>query len=401
MMMRELSETSKEWKGWTCDELTPDLCELHEESGEVKVKGNLTVKYWKFEAANVTMASRDGFPIIMLHGGPGYPHSYMLPLKQQACRGRPVYFYDQMGCGESRLPTDSSMEDYPWLLDPKYYALDELPRMIEFWEMEKFHLVGHSWGSLLAQMFALDAQHDDRLISMTLSGTYSDAQTYINAQWDQDDGTLGSLPPFVQARIHELLKQKNGYDTQEYHAINNVLTTFFGHRTSPAPDCVEQANSGGNYDIYVGMQGPSEFAISGSLEHFNTTQRLMELRNLPVLLTSGKFDTMRPAAVQEVYEALPLAEWFFLNKSGHDTMIDQPGELNDAIANFLERVEDDSGVAFAPIIQPTNPIMLVDSHPVLRTWEVTCIVTVSVLVGWFLGFYTAARQMRYKYSRIE
>jgi proline iminopeptidase len=223
------------------------------------------------------------------------------------------------------------------LLDAKYYSEVELPALLDHWKLDKYHLIGHSWGTILAQLFSLNAKNTSGLQSLTLAGPLSDAKTCIDAQWDEEDGNLGSLPPFVQNRIHSLEKD-GAYSSDEYKAINDVLTTFFTLRTSPAPDCFTRAEEKVNQEIYVGMQGPSEFTVSGTLERFNVTGRLHEL-NIPVLLTHGKYDTMRPSIVKAMEKEINLSKRKMLPHSGHVSMIDDAGLMNDLVADFLNRVE--------------------------------------------------------------
>ena len=119
-------------------------------------------------------------------------------------------------------------------LDPAYYSEIELPELLQHWELERFHLLGHSWGTILAQLYSLNAKKGSKLDSLILSGPLSDSQHYIEAQWDPEEGSLGSLPPFVQQRIQDLERRK-AYDSKEYQALDSVLTTFFTLRTAPAP----------------------------------------------------------------------------------------------------------------------------------------------------------------------
>ena len=333
---------------YTCDELTPDLCELDVEEGQLEIKG-INVTYWKYTAAAGDSASSSHnpklslWPIVALHGGPAFTHNYILPLKQQACRGRTIIFYDQAGCGKSPVPVQrNSIEtDYPWLLDTMYYATVELPALLRHWKFNtKFHIVGSSWGTALAQLYALDAEDDTRsLASMVLSGPFSDSQAYIQAQWDDEEGNLGSLPPFLLERIR-IVEAAHAYDSGEYQAIATALTGKFTLRTQPAPDCWIDAEEQANQEIYTKMQGFSEFTMSGVLADFNVTGRLHTLHDCPVLLTHGTYDTMRPSVVRAMSDALPYAETLLLEKSGHVSMIDEPQKMNDAMADFYDRVEE-------------------------------------------------------------
>jgi proline iminopeptidase len=212
-------------------------------------------------------------PIIAIHGGPGWPHNYMLPLQQQACRGRDVYFYDQAGCGLSQVPDANATirEKYPWLLTIEYYAHEELPAIVSHLGLTEFHIIGSSWGTVLSQYYALNMKNHG-LASMVLSGPLSDADLYIQSQWDDQDGSIGSLPPFVQERIR-ILEADKAYESEEYQQIDAILTNKFTCRTAPLPDCFLESEKHFNKEIYVGMQGASEFTIAGVLGDLNITHR--------------------------------------------------------------------------------------------------------------------------------
>jgi proline-specific peptidase len=384
------------FQGWTCDELTPDLCDLTMTKGRIPIRDNgLWVRYWKYSSSSSSIDDYDDesidtdllppppSPLIMVHGGPGMTHNYMLPLKQLACRPdrygrtRDVYFYDQGGCGESVTPVDTNsretennenndnsmtnmtrlVEEHPYLLDPQYYATIELPRIIEHLGLldhngddetgSGYHVVANSWGTILAQYFVLNTNATSNgLKSLTLSGPLSDGDLYVNSQWSETEtNNLGQLPPFVKMRIN-VLEDRNAYDSDEYAAINDALSGRFTCRTQPAPDCVEAIKDGTNYDVYVGLQGASEFTFSGVLGGFNMTPRLHTI-DVPVALTSGAYDTMRPPVVDAMYREIPLAEWTVLDHSGHLTMIDDAGWMNEIVDDFLARVEEASNNALS------------------------------------------------------
>lgn len=225
------------------------------------------------------------FPIIVLHGGP-VPHHYLSPLKQQACQGRTVIFYDQAGCGESRLPNDDGNmtvhENCPWLLDPLYYATEELPAIISQLRLDRYHVVAHSWGTIQAQLFALEHKPKG-LVSLVLSGPLSDSQLWYKALWDSESGAVGQLPPFVQARIIHL-DDHEMYNSPECLAIDAAVTTLSVCRTTPVPDCYTQTQQTMNKEIYVSMQGPSDFSNHDLLADFNT---FMSLSRFPCCLFKG------------------------------------------------------------------------------------------------------------------
>jgi len=249
----------------------------------------------------------------------------------------------KLRCGQSTLRKGKSVSpsQYPHLLDPAYYSEEELPTLIDHWKLDKYHILGHSWGTMLSQLYALNAKDISGLQSLILSGPISNAKEYINAQWEQqseEGNNLGSLPPFVQGRIRAL-EEEGAYNSAEYQAIEEVLTTFFTLRTAPAPECFTSAVEGLNEEVYVGMQGPSEFTLSGVLGDFDILDRLKEIE-VPVLLTHGIYDTMRPSTVKTIEKKLKYAERVLLPHSGHVSMIDDTELMNDVVSDFLTRVEN-------------------------------------------------------------
>mmetsp|Transcript_12331 Transcript_12331/g.20531 ORF Transcript_12331/g.20531 Transcript_12331/m.20531 type:complete len:420 (-) Transcript_12331:606-1865(-) len=384
---------------WTCDELTPSLCELSVTGGSFNIRG-VDVNYRRFKRKQPILGGQFLSPLITLHGGPSWPSDYLLPLRQLACRGAAeVILYDQAGCGQSALPNGANISlEYPHLLTTEYYSEEELPALIEHLSLDRYHILAHSWGTILAQLYLLNAKNTSGLASLTLSGPLSDAKSYIDAQWDETEGNLGSLPPFVQHRIKKL-EEKQRYDSAEYEALDEVLSTFFTLRTAPAPDCFAKSASGLNKEIYVGMQGASEFTLSGVLGELNVTGRLHEME-VPVLLTHGEFDTMRPSIVKTMQGQIKLAERKMFPHSGHVSMIDDAGLMNDVVADFLERVEASQRGAGAPHFVPKNWEESTKSQVDPKMRWVTLVFT--TLIAFFVGLLVGKRR-KYKdgYSPIE
>jgi proline-specific peptidase len=82
-------------------------------------------------------------PVLTLHGGPGGSADSFEPLESFAQTGRPLVLYDQASCGFSEGPEDPSQ----WTIA---LFLDQLSTVRRELGLAKLHLLGHSWGGMLA-----------------------------------------------------------------------------------------------------------------------------------------------------------------------------------------------------------------------------------------------------------
>src|SRR2546426_8117357 len=89
-----------------------------------------------------------GPAVVVLHGGPGAHHDYLLPQYDRLARGRTLLFYDQRGGGRSPVPRETPVG---W----REHVAD-LDTLRERWAIDTLALLGYSWGGLLAVLYALE-----------------------------------------------------------------------------------------------------------------------------------------------------------------------------------------------------------------------------------------------------
>lgn len=356
--------------------MTPGLCsDLKESTGRVATRGGLSIQYWMYAP---TKLHKGKSPIVVINGGPGLSHDYDLPLRQLACEGRKVIFYDQAGTGASRIPdyTAELEEEYPFLHNNNsktiqtsmlwnitYLAEVELPALLEDLQLTEYHIVGDSWGTMLALQFAIvsDAPSRHGLRSLTLNGPVPSTADYYNFGWDSETGTIGIMPEHFKKRYKALVGAGN-FTSLEFQAMEQILTTDFEYRSGIVSDCFLESMANINEDIYIGIWGHGEFVEStGTIKDFDVYPHLTNNKNggggrlskMPVLITSGEFDMVRPKTVQKLHECLPLSETALFPHSGHITVGDVTGKLLMTIADFLHRVEA-SGKHFEPAKKDTG-----------------------------------------------
>jgi proline iminopeptidase len=128
-----------------------------------------------------------GTPVVLLHGGPGVCSYYLKPLLALST-DRPVIIYDQLGCGKSDRPTDTTL----FTVD-RYVR--ELQALRDSLGLREIHLLGHSWGAMLAQAYM--GTNPAGVKSLILS-----SPLVTTAQWEQDaDSLLKALPDSMRAAI--------------------------------------------------------------------------------------------------------------------------------------------------------------------------------------------------------
>jgi proline-specific peptidase len=237
---------------------------------------------------------------------------------------RRVVFYDQLGCGKSDRPDDKSL----WEVDR---FVEELATVRAALGLERLHLLGSSWGGMLALQYVLDRKPP--LESLVLASSPASSP-----RWTEDcSELLADLPEGVQETIrrHEAHRYTG---CLEYSAA--ILPFYKRHvcRLDPWPDTLERAFAGANLEIYEYMAGPSEFAIVGTLRCWDVSDRLGEIE-VPTLLTCGEYDEMRPEHAAEMRERIPNAELEVFPDASHVTFAEVPEAYLARINEFLDRVE--------------------------------------------------------------
>ena len=94
--------------------------------------------------------------VILLHGGPGVPDE-MTEVREILCQTKQVITFDQRGCGKVRCRSCTyTIPDY----------LEDINNLASHFGISRFHLFGHSWGGLYAQLYAAD--YPERILSLFL-----------------------------------------------------------------------------------------------------------------------------------------------------------------------------------------------------------------------------------------
>ena len=238
-------------------------------------------------------------PLLALHGGPGSTHNYFGPLEGLAGE-RPVVLYDQIGCGNSDHPAGVE-----WSID---LFRDEVDAVRAQLGLERIHLLGTSWGGMLAQEHVLSGA--EGIVSLILSSTLANLQL-----WNDEQLKLkAQLPPDVI----------------------EVLDRHF-YRGPPRPE-LEAMDKGRAPDVYRAMQGPNEWTTTGALKGWDSRDRLHEIR-IPTLVVRGAYDMCTEPIARELVEGIPDAREVVLANSSHTPVLEETDRYLEVVSDFLRAVE--------------------------------------------------------------
>ena len=265
-------------------------------------------------------------PLVCLHGGPGATHDYLEPLEAVATKGHRVIFYDQLGAGNSDHPHNPSM----WTVD---LFVEEVGVVRSALGLERVHILGQSWGGMLAMEYALT--QPSGLISLIVADSPASMH-----QWVAEANRLRAELP---ADIQETLLKHEAAGTTDDPAYQEAMLVFYRRhvcRLEPWPDCVNRAfeKIAEEPEVYNTMNGPSEFHVIGLIKDWDIVNRLGEIR-VPTLVISGRYDEATPLIAGTVHRGIPGSEWVLFENSSHMPHVEETERYLQVLTSFLDRIE--------------------------------------------------------------
>ena len=222
--------------------------------------------------------------LLLLHGGPGATHEYFEGLESfLAAEGIEFIYYDQLGSAYSDQPKDESL----WTTERFVEEVEQVRQALGLTK-DDFYLLGQSWGGILATEYALKyQQHLKGLVISNMMMSIPDYNRYAN------EVLAKGMDPAVVKEIQEL-ERKGQYESPRYMEL--LMPNFYMKhicRLEEWPDALVRSFGKLNKQVYVLMQGPSEFGASGRLEKWDRKADLGKI-TVPTLAIGATHDTMDP-----------------------------------------------------------------------------------------------------------
>ena len=254
-----------------------------------------------------------GSPAVVLHGGPGAHHDYLLPGYDALADGRELIYYDQRGGGRSPVARDVAVGWTEHVAD--------LEALRTTWGLERLTLAGYSWGGLLALLYAVS--HPGRVGRLAL---VSPAPAWRAAR-EQFEGAFArrNLDPAFQEARRKLresgLRERDPAAFQQRIFELSVAPYFFD------PERARELTP-------FRVTGRTQQEVWQSLGDFDLRPRLPELRGIPAIVLHGEADPI-PIEAARTAAGLIGAEFHALPRCGHVPYVEAFEAFRTLVGGFL------------------------------------------------------------------
>jgi proline iminopeptidase len=254
-----------------------------------------------------------GPPTVVLHGGPGAHHDYLLPGFDALATDRELIYYDQRGGGRSAVPRDVPVG---WA-----EQVADLEALRERWGLEQLTIAGYSWGALLALLYGLAHQERvGRLALVSPAPSWRSARESYEARFNQRN-----LDPAVQEERRRLresgLRERDPAAFQQ--RIFELSVAAYFHDPERARDLTP-----------FRVTGRTQQEVWASLGDYDLRPGLPRLRGTPAIVLHGENDPI-PMETARMTADLIGAMLYPLPRCGHVPYVEAFEEFARLLDGFL------------------------------------------------------------------
>ena len=271
--------------------------------------------------------------VLLLHGGPGATHELYecfdgyLPYE-----GIEYIYYDQLGSYYSDQPSDNDL----WTVERFVDEVEQVRKALDL-NSDNFYLMGQSWGGILGLEYAFAYQ--ENLKGLIISNMMSDVKAYNKYAKE----VLGpQMPEEVLKEVLEM-EEKEDFENPRYeellmkhHYTDHVLRMPL----EKWPNSITRTFDHLNPEVYVYMQGPSEFGIieKATLNDWNRSEDLPEIK-VPTLTIGGTHDTMDPKHMEWMAGEVQKGRYLHCPNGSHLSQYDDQKTYINGVVKFLNDVD--------------------------------------------------------------
>jgi proline iminopeptidase len=257
-------------------------------------------------------------PILVLHGGPGASHEYLLPQMLALAEGHRVVMYDQRGGGRSRYDDDRATIGWR-------DQVEDVARVVAELHVDPLTIVGYSWGGLLAMLYAIEASEGRVAPAPSRLALIDPAPVTraYRAAFEEEFARRQAGPEITALRAELQASDLRERDPDAYRQRAFELSVA-GYFADP-----RRAHDLTSFRV----TGRVQQSIWSSLGDYDIRGALSTL-GLPALVVHGREDPIPLASSEEAARALGTT-CVVIDGSGHVPYVEQPARLFPLLFAFL------------------------------------------------------------------
>jgi proline iminopeptidase len=269
-----------------------------------------------------------GEPLILISGGPGISHDYFHPYFSALRDSYRIIYFDAFGRGKSDRAKDR--REYTLAHD-----VEDVEGLRKVLGLGKVNLLGHSYGGIVAQAYAL--RFPDSLRRLILVDTLFSSEMW-QANNDNSNAELRNQFPETWEKIQQVRAQGFNTCSKQYQDANDVSPAFLMFYNASNFDKIMRGGGSVNNDVYCAITGEdADFLVSGDMGKFDYRLDLKKL-TMPLLILVGRYDRVAfPRWTIQYKRYAPQAQFVMFEKSGHFPFIEETDETVRVLREFLQR----------------------------------------------------------------
>ena len=272
--------------------------------------------------------------VLLVHGGPGMTHEAFECADGYFPQEEIEYiYYDQLGSYYSDQPDDLEL----WTIERFVEEVEQVRKSLGL-DNSNFYIMGQSWGGILSMEYAL--KYQDHLKGLIISNMMASVPEY-NAYAEKVLGP--QLAPEVYKEVMDI-EASEDFSNPRYSELlfEHYYTQHVLRRpVDEWPESVMRSFKHGNNQVYVHMQGPSEFGIKGdaTLRDWDIKDRLKELK-VPTLVIGAQYDTMDPKHMEWMSEEVQNGRYLYCPNGSHLSQYDDQKNYFSGVIRFINDVDE-------------------------------------------------------------
>lgn len=291
-------------------------------------------KYYTVNGAKIWVVTvGTGDPLILISGGPGGTHKGLRSFDSLSVKTNvQLIYFDGFGRGKSDLAKE--VKEYSLTRD-----IEDIEGLRKAMNLKKVSLLGHSYGSLVAQGYAI--KYPDNVSHLILANGF---HSYVMWQ-ENDDNSNHEIKVNYPEVWDELMKYREqggiSSDAKHREIYGNVP---YGFLYAYNPDNFTKRGTGKPYpnpfnaDLYYQMVGKDgDFYVGNDIGNFDYRKQLKDLK-MPILIYGGRYDRVAvPRMMVKYKDYCPQAKFVMFELSGHNPQIEERAKLFTLLTDFLQK----------------------------------------------------------------